>query len=217
MTTHTAIDFRLIEAVGTVFLSTIEDELLYLTYGMTRLVKQGIETYSLRLDFLSGFSEPALFKIGSVDSLIARVAEAIEELQRRNFTVSELGTRVSSLEQSLGQSLVIKPESVEPALRSQATPTIAISEVRLHAIENSLNSVELLAGGLGQQDKDLLQMNQRLSKLEKLLQALSDLPNLLDQQQQGIARINARLKNLEAQQWVDREPKVRQMEPDRVF
>ena len=211
MTSNTAIDFRLLEAIGFVFLSSIEGELVSMTYGVTRLLKQEVTAQQSILNSLAPATNPSEFKLEDVDVLIGNLADVVEQLRQQNLTVAHLETRMTGLEESLAAN---STRASEPA---PSGSTIAVSELRLHAIEDSLNSVELLAGGLGQQDEDLLKMNQRLSNLESLLGTLSHLPDLMGQQHQIIAGMDERLRRLEDQRLVDRELRVREIEPDRVF
>ena len=202
----TTIDFRLIQAVGTVLLSTIEEEIVSMTYGMTRLLRQGVETQRSLLSSLPQGSDRAL-AYGDIEALIAKLTAMITDLQHRNLSVSELADRVASLEESSAKRAdLVSPES----------STIAVPEVRLHAIEDSLNSVELLAGGLGQQDEDLSQLNHRLSTLENLIQSLGALPEIVARQSQVLSRLDERLSRLEAKHLVDQGMSEREIEPDRV-
>ena len=211
MTINAAIDFRLLEAMGSVFLTTIEGELVGAVYGVTRLLKQGIETHPSLLNPLPSVGAQSSFR--EVDQLIAKLVDLTEELRQRNLVVARLEARMEKMEEPVPSA----PAGTEESASTRSIPTIKVSEVRLHAIEDSLNSVELLAGGLGQQDEDLFKMNQRLSNLESLLQTLTHLPDPMGEHYRVIAGLDDRLSRLETQRLVDREGKTREIEPDRVF
>ncbi|MBD2022508.1 hypothetical protein H6F43_20210, partial [Leptolyngbya sp. FACHB-36] len=171
-------------------------------YGVTRLIKQGLETQaSFQAEVQSRGKAILAERDTNLDSLLSQLTSFTEQLQQRTQAITTLDDRVSRLEVQ--------------AITAPSTPEAPGADLRLTAVEQSLGSVELLAGELGQRSDTLIAINERITNVEELLKTLSSLPDVIGQQNQVLANFEERLNQLEAAHLANSEVQIHAVEPDR--
>lgn len=179
---------KTLEVLGMNLLGMIEEEMINLTYGTTRFIKQGLDAQK-QFQANYSFSSKDSF-LPNMGSLANQLADLTQQLRQRNYTIAQLEERLTKLEANATAQTF---SEVAP----HSAGLIAEPDTRISAIEESLGSVELLAGELGQRGEDMSALNQRVARLEEFLQPLSTLPELLDRQSQIITRLEERVGRLE--------------------
>ncbi len=176
-------NYKLIEALGLALLGSLEDGLVSLTYEATRLLPQGfptppwLQTNPFQADLIAkpmtqqfdrtAPSEAPSFKEMDVDPLLKRVAQLAEQLDQRQQAFSVLESRVGRLEEYIMQQSLVSQYIEQPQ-------ESAVLDSRLTAIEDSLDSIDLLATELGHRGATSAALDSRVSKLESVVQRVAD-------------------------------------------
>lgn len=204
MTSGMQFNQKTLEALGMVLLTLLEEEMVSLAYGASQFLQQGMERGLDMQRQLQAYSSQGSGSLSGVEPLLSQLSRMTEQLQQRNQSVADLEARIADLERA--QSGSVPASGWDP---------MELSPTRLMAIEDSLKSVELLAGGIGQQNEDLIQLQDRVASLETGLQSMPDLSSLLEQQMQILTRLEARIARLESLE--TDASSVQRIEGDRVI
>ncbi len=177
-------NYKLFEALGMVLLSRVEAELVSLTYEATRMLKQGLQAGQ-------GLQDQSWFQHNELEqfvrhytanganswpkesptddtSLHRKIAQLTAQLDQRDQAISTLTARIERLEAYLAQQSGGSESTSQPEMSALAS--------RLTAIEESLNSIDLLATELGHRGATTAALDSRVTKLEAAVQETAAQP-----------------------------------------
>jgi chromosomal replication initiation ATPase DnaA len=155
MNSEMQLNYKLLETVGTVFVSKLEEEMVGMAYSATRLLKQVLETQK-SIQVTMPVSVDRAVRASDVDQLVDRLNSLLDQLHQRHLSIADLEARVNHLQNS----------ATDRQTNPLSQGAVTVLDHRIADLEQLFEAMRSIPALLEQQNRIIGRLDDRISRLE---------------------------------------------------